>query len=237
MKKVIVVCVFVIAAAWVGYYINFGIGGVLSRHTDVWGQFGDYVGGVVNPILSFITIYLLIHSIGLQRESNDSLISEIQRQEKLEEYKKFELRFFHLIESQENMFGRFKVVLSENDSTTVELNGGAAVTYFEDSIVVLVDAKTKKKLITDWFEQIDVDDCLFSVVRRFYLIVKLIDRSNHNKDEYYEMLINLTDIKIISLVAFACAYYEWDIVKYINKSKILERDGIDQFVKRISVSS
>lgn len=76
------------------YYLNFGIDGDISQKTDIWGQFGDYLGGVLNPILSFISIYLLINSLSLQHRANASLVDEIKRQEKLEEFKKFEFRFF-----------------------------------------------------------------------------------------------------------------------------------------------
>lgn len=87
MKKVILSAAGVIIGVCLIYYLNFGINGNLSNKTDVWGQFGDYLGGVVNPILSFITIYLLLNSIKLQREANSTLVDEVKRQESLEEYK------------------------------------------------------------------------------------------------------------------------------------------------------
>ncbi|NYY79759.1 hypothetical protein DMH17_06750 [Raoultella planticola] len=110
---------------------------------------------------------------------------------------------------------------------------GAAVTYIEDSIIVLVDELVDKKTIIEWLDDIDSDDCLFSVVRRFYLIVKLINESEFDNEDYQEMLINLTDIKIITLVAIACSYYEWEIVSYINHSGVLKREGINEFVEKI----
>lgn len=75
---------------------------------------------------------------------------------------------------------------------------------------------------------------MFSIVRRFYLIVKLIDDYGVSRNHYYETLINLTDLKIITLVSIACSYYDWDIVKYLKNSKILERDGIREFIAHIS---
>ncbi len=113
------------------------------------------------------------------------------------------------------------------------IRGGAAVTYIEDSIIVLVDGLVDKKTIIEWLDDIDSDDCLFSVVRRFYLIVKLINESEFDNEDYQEMLINLTDIKIITLVAIACSYYEWEIVSYINHSGVLKREGINEFVEKI----
>lgn len=237
MKKILFLSFFIMVVVWGGYYLNFGINGSISKGTDVWGQFGDYIGGVLNPILSFISIYLLINSLTLQRQANTSLVNEINRQEKLEEFKKFEFRFFHLVESLDKTFNRFKVCVGDveekDDGAVEEYKGGAAVTYLEDCIVILVSQRTERAAIVNWLDDIDADDCLFSVVRRFYLIVKLINESQFDNEDYQEMLINLTDIKIITLIAIACSYYEWEIVNYINHSGILKREGINEFVEQI----
>lgn len=241
MRKVSIFSLSIIVIVWGVYYLNFGLEGRISKQPEIWGQFGDYVGGVLNPILSFVSICLLIGSLNLQRAANASLVSEIKRQEDLEGYKKFELRFFHLIESQEKTFSRFKVRIgdmdSQEDGAIEEYNAGAAVTYIEDCLVVLVNENVDKARVIEWIDDIDIDDCLFSVVRRFYLIVKLVDESGYKKDDYYEMLINLTDIKIISLVTIACSYYDWDIVTYIKRSEILKRAGLEEFLSIITSRS
>lgn len=235
----------ILVAAWGFYYFNFGMDGQLSQKTEVWGQFGDYVGGVVNPILSFITIFLLIHSIGLQRESNANLTSEIKRQEKLEEYKKFELRFFRLIESQEEGFSRFKICISQKEETEVSddnqfeneeeiLHGGAAVTFIEDCLLPLKDAGISKERIFQWLHSLDNDGSYFSLVRRFYLILKLVDANTLKKterDEMYETLINLTDIKVVSLIAILSLHYDWYAIEYIKSTKILDKEGVREFVE------
>ena len=245
MNKIKGICGLILVAAWAGYYIHFGIDGSLSQKTEVWGQFGDYVGGVVNPILSFVTIYLLINSIGLQRESNDNLTSEIKRQEKLEEYKKFELRFFRLIESQEESFSRFKICISqkENDDDHLDsnegiLNGGAAVTFIEDCLLPLKEAGVSKERITEWLHGLDDDGSYFSLVRRFYLILKLVDANTLTKserDEMYETLVNLTDIKVISIIAILSLHYDWYAIKYIKATKILDNEGVREFVNMYKV--
>ncbi|WP_156152796.1 MULTISPECIES: hypothetical protein [Pseudomonas] len=40
----------------------------LSGKTEHWGQFGDYLGGTLNPFLSFITIIILIATLKSQKE-------------------------------------------------------------------------------------------------------------------------------------------------------------------------
>lgn len=235
MSRIKQLCLVILLVTWGAYYFNFGIHGVLSAKTEVWGQFGDYVGGVVNPILSFVTIYLLIQSVSLQRESNDSLMKEINRQEKLEEYKKFELRFFRLLETQEESFDRFRISIGETDDGNIEmLHGVAAVSYIENELSVLIDAKIERERVQGWLDSLDDDGAYFSLTRRFYLILKLINDNTASRSErleLYEILMNLTDIKVISMIAILSVYYDWDVMKYIKSSDILNREGLKEFVE------
>ena len=226
-------CLVLLLLTWGGYYLNFGLNGTLSQKTEVWGQFGDYVGGVVNPILSFFTIYLLIQSLGLQKESNDNLINEIKRQERLEEYKKFELRFFRLLESQDENFSRFKINTPNDNGTSLVLTGGTAVTYVVDNLYTLVQGRIEKERIVEWLNGLDDDGVYFSLARRFYLILKLIDKNTVSKDEreeLYETLINLTDVKALRMICVLSIYYDWYVIKYINASNVLNKDGLKEFI-------
>lgn len=47
------------------YFFNFAQGG-LSNNQVEWGQFGDFAGGTINPILGFLTLIALILTIVLQ---------------------------------------------------------------------------------------------------------------------------------------------------------------------------
>lgn len=60
---------FILAVAAV-YFGKFHFG--LSSKQDVWGQFGDYFGGVLNPILSFFAFIALLVTLIDQRESASS---------------------------------------------------------------------------------------------------------------------------------------------------------------------
>lgn len=46
------------------YFINFHKS--ISSSNEVWGTFGDFVGGTLNPILAALAFYWLIASIRLQ---------------------------------------------------------------------------------------------------------------------------------------------------------------------------
>lgn len=38
---------------------------------DTWGQFGDFLGGVLNPAIGLATVYLILVSIRMQKKSFD----------------------------------------------------------------------------------------------------------------------------------------------------------------------
>ncbi|MFM7853677.1 MAG: hypothetical protein ACKO96_17580, partial [Flammeovirgaceae bacterium] len=57
------------------YYRHFGSGNV-SQSPERWGQFGDYVGGILNPIISLINLYLLYSIFKHQTSENQNAIEQ-----------------------------------------------------------------------------------------------------------------------------------------------------------------
>lgn len=56
-----------VIVATVGAYIWRFHAGILSAEADAWGQFGDYLGGVMNPLIAFGAFYWLATSVMLQK--------------------------------------------------------------------------------------------------------------------------------------------------------------------------
>ncbi|MCX9469358.1 hypothetical protein IG522_17955, partial [Vibrio cholerae] len=86
----------------VNFYYKLGYG--LSDDVAVWAQLGDYAGGLLNPILSFISLVLLIKSLTLQNEANLDLRKELKINEKTEKLRSFETHFFNMLNSQKVSF-------------------------------------------------------------------------------------------------------------------------------------
>jgi hypothetical protein len=57
-------------------YFYFFSGPIGSQET--FAQFGDFMGGVLNPIFSFLTIFLLVGSLALQRQELSKVIEELE---------------------------------------------------------------------------------------------------------------------------------------------------------------
>jgi hypothetical protein len=65
----IIVIAFIISITVVGLYFfkfHYELKYPLSSNQDVWGTFGDYVGGVLNPFFSFLAFVALLFTIVLQ---------------------------------------------------------------------------------------------------------------------------------------------------------------------------
>jgi len=100
----------IVVTVFVFYFMNFS--GSLSSEHERWGTFGDFVGGTLNPILSFFALIALLLTIILQSKELEATREELKRsataQEKSEASLKkqseilnrqqFEQTFFSLLE-------------------------------------------------------------------------------------------------------------------------------------------
>lgn len=73
--------ILVVAAALIGgtffaYFRHFHSG--FSSDQDVWGQFGDFLGGTLNPILSFLSLLALVFTVVLQARQLEIAREELQ---------------------------------------------------------------------------------------------------------------------------------------------------------------
>lgn len=87
----------------VPYMVNFGAS--WSRSNETWGQFGDYIGGSLNPIFGLITLLVILFNTRIQRkeiERNKEMMlahsNMLNRQLELMEQKAVEEFTFQLLE-------------------------------------------------------------------------------------------------------------------------------------------
>lgn len=222
------------------YLIKFGDQG-LSPDQGVWGTFGDYLGGTINPILTFLSILLLIKSIDLQQNANSSIIEESNRQKLNETKRSFEVQLYNIIEHQHRAFSEFKII---NPTTKEEFHSYNAATLIEDTIIEIIKKSRNKEKAIEALEILDPDDRIYAIVRRFSIALTLIEEyaSNHlneenrkhEKEHYQERLLNLTELKILSLITISCNLLKKHEkppahVSIILKSGIFDRDGFQQY--------
>ncbi|MCG9726866.1 hypothetical protein [Vibrio brasiliensis] len=175
----------------------------LSKDVDDWNQFGGYVGGVLGPVLSFISLVLLIRSLNLQNESNITLREEARLNIKNEKLRSFETHFFNLLSAQRESFDYFKLTIDGQVITGVE-----AVRKLEEKIIELRNSNASddeiKRMITD----ADSDEKLYNTQRVFFIISKTINQKLSDENGFsidvrksqIETMINFTEFSQLRLV-------------------------------------
>ncbi|WP_317467893.1 hypothetical protein [Cronobacter sakazakii] len=233
------------------YYNEFGINQtILTDEKDVWGQFGDYFGGVLNPILSFISICLLIQSIRVQSVANRSIFLENKRQQDLDNKKSFEFRFYNLIEAQKSSLANFSVkvpALAGADKQFGQGDAAQAVNKIEEIIRAVKFRTMSSEDVTRALEELDErsGDSIYSFARRFYLLIRLIDVevvtdngfASNDRYTYTEILINLSDFSAVRLLCICLAHLNWPSVKYMNEFKelqdVINDTGLVEYIEGI----
>lgn len=66
LALIVAIASLVIVTVFVSYFIMFD--GFLTARQDYWGQFGDFIGGTLNPILSFLTLMAIVLTVVLQHK-------------------------------------------------------------------------------------------------------------------------------------------------------------------------
>jgi len=104
-SKLTVLFIIALAAAFFVfaiYVVKFD--GELSSDQSTWGTFGDYVGGVLNPVFGLLGLFALLFTIAIQskelklsREELSNSASALKEQNLTLELQKFETTFFQLL--------------------------------------------------------------------------------------------------------------------------------------------
>ncbi|BBL25610.1 hypothetical protein [Comamonas terrigena] len=214
------------------YVINFYIilDFKLSPLPEVWGQLGDYLGGTLNPILSFISIVLLIKSLNIQNESNISLKNEIDNSRKTEKLKSFENLFFNLIEIQRKEFEKL------NGGTILFGDAGISeassfINKVENEVDRVLNIGGGVQGVRRVIDLMDDDDRIYDIFRGFFLSVKLVsDRlsekngfSSDDRNLYYSTLINFTSFPQLRLMMLVIQFMDYPSVDFFKKNKEFEK--------------
>ncbi|WP_410732019.1 hypothetical protein [Citrobacter freundii] len=213
MSKALWIAVFLLAfVALLGvffsyyYWFKVELDFHISKSPEVWGQFGDFAGGLINPILSFITVIILIITSLYQQK-------QYERLEKREKNKIFDDRFYGMISYQRDFANDFKCKLPNG----IDANVKELTICVED---IFFDTDDHSYINDDNFKE-----SIFPLIRGFYILVKMINEHHEEEierkdaDKYYEWLVNLTDYSLMRLVLFCVYYYDGiSSFNYINSN-------------------
>ena len=194
-----------------------------SDSADEWSGFGDYFGGLLNPILSFIAVVLLIKSLDAQKKANDCLTEQLVSNEKAEKLSKFENLFFNLVSSQREIYKDLKLNVKIHHKEH-ELPAEKAI-FIMDTRIEALRVENNIESICAYVEEIDKNDRIYSLMRAFYLIVRLIsdrlssqDKFDQNeRNTYFRTLIHLTDFTHFRLILIGLMYLDCYPSNYLKE--------------------
>ncbi len=217
--------IFAAVLCYFGYFFLF-LGYKLSTAPQEWALFGDYLGGVLNPLLSFVSLVLLIKSLNLQNKANKSLRRELETTKKTERFRSFESHFFNMLSSQKLHFDSFKIVFLNGDETE-EFRSVEAVLELEEQVERLISMHEPFTSVSSFLDDADSHDQIYGCVRMFYIMVKMIsdklsDENGFNSDDrksHYLTLINFTDFALLRLILMAVQFMESSPSRYIKSHK------------------
>ncbi|WP_332822916.1 hypothetical protein [Stutzerimonas kunmingensis] len=229
--------ILVVALAF--YFANFNDG--FSHDQSVWGAFGDFLGGVLNPVLTFTTVYLLIQSLNTQNKTlshSELQLTEAKNtftlQQKTEKIKQFESLFFVFTEIASRTYSSFSI-FGENNR---EIYGHEAVTFITQKIF---GAVSKKENPADVFENLDESNhnSIYGVSQAYCSLFKLIDEfcPDDEKAKYTSVAVSLMPAKVIHLICMAEAYTRWPIIDSARKLGFFDKPAMVGLLSRLSVKN
>ena len=197
----------------------------ISNNTSSWAELGEFFGGILGPILSFISIVLLIQSLKLQNDTNESLQLELNENKKTEKLKSFETLFFNMVNSQAASFKLLKIEFIENNESKTA-QGAGAVALIEESVQQHREQGKTEQEIGELLNNIDDEDQIYSATRIYYVIVKTVseklsDTHGFSKEiriDYFTMLINFTDFPLLRLIMMSLQFMKNPQTDYLKNS-------------------
>lgn len=202
--------IFLVVSAYVyQFYINLGM--PLSEKVSDWTDFSSYMGGLLGPLLSFLSFIMLLKSLDLQMQANQSLREEASRNALNEKFKIFETYFFSMLDAQRVNFENVKMKIGRRVFLGAEL-----VNEVELKIQNMRASSANDNSITIYLESIDKNEKIYNSLRIFYNLTKIIsdrlsDYDGFSKDfrkSQYTTLISFTEFSLLRLILMGIQFYD-----------------------------
>ncbi|SJZ94978.1 putative phage abortive infection protein [Photobacterium toruni] len=85
----------------------------ISLDSSSWGTFGDFMGGILNPVIALLAFYWLVESVLIQKTELSATQKILQETEQTQKKQQFENSFFSLLEQMNTVFTQLNTRLPE----------------------------------------------------------------------------------------------------------------------------
>lgn len=207
------------------------------------GTLGDFIGGNINPVLTFVSTILLIETLSLQRKATSIAEDEaadakrtIKEQGNLIKTQIFESSFFNLI----------NLCLEEYKNSTIEKNayanqgskmrtysyhGSKAFNFLEKTFS---ERKKKGEAPNEILASLDDEhgDIIFNAIKTFSTVFGFVNENapSDTHQRYISLATKLTPVPIIYLICIAKLHSDWPIIKPFEHARLFEKKGLPELL-------
>ncbi|MFH4667138.1 putative phage abortive infection protein [Vibrio cidicii] len=224
-----------LVTALVFYFAHFS--GELSNNQEDWGTFGDFLGGTLNPLLSFLGLIALLLTIVLQNRELEATREELARsaeaqinsevalsqQSEILEQQRFEATFFQLVNLHNEIVKGMQV-----RHRHVDIEGRECFAVLYNQKYALSNGSTLNELYEDFYQNYRSD--IGHYFRHVYQIINFIDTSTiENKKQYSNFIrAQLSDYELLLLFINGLSIHGKDKMKpLIEKYELFEHLSIN----------
>jgi hypothetical protein len=155
------------------------------------GQVGDFIGGLSNPVLSFLALLALLRTTQIQTTEAKKTTSFMARQQELLEREKFENTFFQLLDRLEKYCDdHLRKPTKEGSSKSIVTNLADKITSRKSEFDGLLVRERLTKLRAHVFKISDTDLCICFMLRALR-VLQFVEGSKYEldiKSAYVELL-------------------------------------------------
>jgi hypothetical protein len=207
----------------------------LSKDAARWGTFGDFFGGTLNPILSFLALIVLLRTFSMQREELNETKVILKEQSENQKRKQFESVFFKLLKVHNRELEKLLLLFNSTESHVFK-------TIFSQSNLQQANKCFKALSYSDSDTAKKLHDCCASYFRVLYQLLKFVainsdneitevfsnddvERNDVTPDEkmYSNIVRALLTNDVIKLLAINCYCKNEDKGNYHKYKSLIER--------------
>ena len=189
-----VIAILTIPAILIFYYLKFHnsfmLQNFLAKLSDdpaTWGTFGDYLGGTLNPIISFLAFIGLLYTIRQQAQEMKATRDELERtaeqqsrQSEIFNLQQFESTFFSLLEQHNKAIERINVESIYKSLQTIYTNKIDRITTYKPSKEL--SNSLAIKIINQHYELKSYFNLLFQILKFISSSLSKNSESNNSED-------------------------------------------------------
>ena len=228
--------IFVAILALIGclslYKYNFS--GPLSSAQEVWGQFGDFLGGTLNPIFSLLSLIAILVTLFVQTRELSNSTETLRTQSINFKVQAFETSFFTLIRMKSETLKAIDLEETEPDEFVGVRAFRKLYQRFEHSYNVQKKRTSDGELIIsksyDRFyrnNQRFIGTYMRTIQQIFIFIV---DRSPEGQEKYWEIIRSQMSTYELLIIYYHCIakqdYFDKEILYHTGFFDYLENDKL-----------